>query len=122
MAAQYESVPYKFDDDELQALGAELARANQQVYDLRAEKSAMSTTISASIKAAEKLAAELTTKRNQGFEYRDVEVISVMDKPKPGLKTVVRTDTGEDLRIVAMTLEEQQSTFSFGEGDEQKLE
>jgi hypothetical protein len=117
MATQHESVEYRFTSDELRELGMELGRANQTIYDLRSDKASVVTSMGAAIKAAEKHAAELTTKLNQKFEMRDTEVIAVMDRPRSGLKTLVRVDTGEELRIVAMTLEEQQSTFSFGDGE-----
>jgi hypothetical protein len=113
MATQYESVEYRFTPEELRELGMDLGRANQTVYDLRSEKSSVVTSLGATIKSAEKHAAELTTKLNQKFEMREVEVVAEMDKPKPGLKTIYRTDTGDELRTVAMTLEEQQGTFRF---------
>lgn len=115
---QRESLEYHFKPEELRELGAELARANQAVYDLRAEKVATVTSVGALIKAAEKLAAELTMKLNQKFEFRDVEVVFDMDRPKPGLKTMIRTDTNVEVRIMPMSLEEQQGTFRFEEGKE----
>lgn len=117
MPRQFESVPYKFTREEIHQLGQDLARANQQIYDLRGEKVTAVASLGAAIKAAEKCAADLTTKINQKFEMRSVEVIAVMDRPKVGAKTIVRSDSGEELRTEAMTLEEQQASLDFGEGN-----
>lgn len=118
MSREFESVEYRFSDEELLALGKQLARANQEIYTLQAEKDAAITTLKGSIKAAEKTVQELTTKIERKSEMRDVEVIAVMDRPRAGLKTIVRADTGAELRIAVMSLEEQQSSFNFGDDDE----
>jgi hypothetical protein len=38
-----------------------------------------------------------------------------MDRPKPGMKTIIRADTSEELRIEPMTTREKQGTFGFQE-------
>jgi hypothetical protein len=114
MGREFESIEYRFSDDELLALGKQLAHANQEIYDLRAEKAAAMTSLNASIKGAEKIAAELTTKIERKSEMREVEVVPVMDKPRTGLKTMIRADTGEELRVAVMSMEEQQATIDFG--------
>lgn len=120
MAREFEEIPYKFTKTELDDMGRDLAHANQQIYDLRSEKIATVATMGAAIKAAEKHAADLTQRINQKFEMRRVEVVFLMDKPKVGLKTVIRSDTGEELRVAAMSLEEQQATLNFGERGEER--
>ena len=120
MKARYESLECRFTDEELHALGFELGRANQAVYDLRNEKKSAMQSMETSIKAAERHAANLTMKINQKFELREIEVVWAMDTPRPGQKTLVRTDTGEDVRTEAMTPAEMQGSFSFGGGDERK--
>jgi hypothetical protein len=119
MAREFESIEYRFDDHELLALGKELARHNQQIYDLRNERSAVMASLTGSIKQTEKEAAEITGKIERKMEMREVEVVAVMDRPRPGLKTIVRADNGIDVRIAVMTLEEQQSTLDFGPGDKE---
>lgn len=114
MAREYESIEYRFSDEEILALGKQLAHGNQRIYTLRAEKASTMASLSAAIKEAEKIAAEITTKIERKSEMREIEVVPVMDKPRPGLKTMVRADTGEEVRIAVMTLEEQQSTLDFG--------
>jgi hypothetical protein len=122
MAREFENVEYRFSSDELLALGQELARHNQQIYDLRAEKMTVVGSLSASIKEWEKRAADLTGKIERRMELREVEVVAVMDKPRAGLKTMVRADNGVELRVVVMTLEEQQATLDFGNEGEGKTE
>jgi hypothetical protein len=114
MAREFESIEYRFDDNELLALGKELARHNQQIYDLRNERSAAMASLTGSIKQTEKRAAELTGKIERKMEMREVEVVAVLDRPRPGLKTIVRADNGVDVRIAVMTAQEQQSTLDFG--------
>jgi hypothetical protein len=121
MPREFESVEYRFSDEELLALGKQLAHENQQVYDLRTEKIAVVAGLSGAIKAAEKTAAELTGKIERKSEMREVEVVAVMDRPRQGLKTIVRADNGEELRIAVMTLEEQQATLDFGDDGEDRL-
>jgi hypothetical protein len=122
MAREFESVEYRFSDDELLALGKQLARTNQEVYNLRAEQKATVASLSASIKETEKRAADLTMKIERKSEMREVEIVAVMDRPRQGLKTIVRADNGEELRIAVMTLEEQQATLDFGDDDGRKPE
>ena len=64
--------------------GQQLARSNQQVYDLRAEKVSAVVSLVASIKLAEKLSADLAGKIERKSEMRETEVISVMNRPAPG--------------------------------------
>jgi hypothetical protein len=115
MAREYENVEYRFTKEELLALGQQLAHSNQQVYDLRAERVATVASLTGSIKAAEKISADLTMKIERKSEMREVEVVAVMDKPKIGLKTIVRADNGVEVRVAVMSLEEQQGTLDLGD-------
>ena len=118
MDREYELLEYRFSDVELLALGQQLARSNQQVYDLRAEKVSAVASLVASIKAAEKLSAELTGKIERKSEMREVEVISAMNRPSAGMKTIARADTGAEVRVAVMTDAERedakQDVLEFG--------
>ena len=118
MDREYELLEYRFSDVELLALGQQLARSNQQVYDLRAEKVSAVASLVASIKAAEKLSADLTGKIERKSEMREVEVISSMNRPSAGMKTIERLDNGEEVRVAVMTDEEReeakQGALEFG--------
>lgn len=112
---EFENIEYRFSDEELLALGKQLAHANQTIYDFRSEKEAAVASLNSSIKTAEKEAADLTTKIERKSELREVEVVAVMDKPRVGLKTIVRADNGKEVRVAVMSLEEQQGTLDLGE-------
>ena len=111
----YESIKYTFSNDEIRELGEGLARENQTVYDLRDQKKNLTAGITAQIKAAEKRAADLTMKVNNGYELREVECLVLMETPRPGMKRIVRIDTNETVRDEAMTAQEMQSSFGFKE-------
>jgi hypothetical protein len=114
----YESIKYKFSPDEIRELGEALAREAQAVFDLREQKTNAVAVFLAQLKAANKRVADLTTKINNGYEVRDIECMYVFDQPRTGLKTLIRCDDSSEVHIQAMTLEEQQRTFNFPEGDD----
>ena len=117
----YEQVQYVFTDAEIQHLGEELARENQNLIDLREQKSSALAAITASIKEANQRAAELATKINNRCEWRDLEVCTLMDTPRPGMKTIVPIETPDvkfAIRTEPMTTAERQQSFGFGQGDQ----
>jgi len=120
MKREYESVEYRFSEEELLAIGLELGNTNQQIYDFRSGRTAAMKSLAASIKGAEQRAAELTTMLVRKSEMRDVEVVAVMDTPEAGLKTIVRADTSQVLRVAVMTLEERQTALDFGGQEPEK--
>ena len=114
----YESIKYVFSPDEIRELGEALARENQNVYDLREQKSSAMAALSASIKSANKRGADLTTRINNGYELREVECLAMMETPRPGMKRIVRLDTNETVREEAMTMQEMQGSFGFDAGED----
>jgi plasmid maintenance system antidote protein VapI len=110
---QYEAVKFTFGPVDIQELGQKLARETQNVYDLERQKKEIDTDMAAQIKGANNRVAEVTTKLNNGFELREVEVLVIYDEPRPGIKRIVRIDTNEQLREEAMTLDEMQRGFGF---------
>ena len=111
----YESIKYTFSADEKRQLGEALARETQTVYDFRSQKANAVSSLGASIKNAEKRAADLTTKINQGFELREVECMVLLETPRPGMKRLVRMDNNEHIRNEPMSLAEMQGSFGFRE-------
>jgi hypothetical protein len=106
---------YTFTEPEVRELGRALAREDQILFDLRSEKASAAASLNEQIKVTTKRVAELVEKINRGFELRAVEVIAVFEKPRPGMKTFVRIDNGEEVRTEAMTMEELQQSFGFAE-------
>ncbi|HEY1242218.1 MAG TPA: hypothetical protein VGF16_16755 [Bryobacteraceae bacterium] len=109
----FEDVRYDFDETELLALGQELARVNQAQADLEREKKDASADFGARIKAVDARRSRLARKINEGFELRPVECVELLDAPRPGVKSIARSDTGQVIRTEAMTEEEQQRSLPF---------
>jgi hypothetical protein len=109
----FEPIKHTFTPDEMRGLGEAIAREAQRVYDTRAEKTALTADLSAQIKAAEKKVADLAGKINNGYEIRDTECLYLMDTPRIGMKTLMQCDTSTEIRVEAMTLDEQQRSFKF---------
>ena len=116
----YESVVYRFTEPEITDLGRSLARAAKILIDLRDAKSTANARYTADIKEAQEEVLELTDKVNLGSELRQVEVMVVMETPRPGMKRLIRIDTNTILRDEPMTKEEMQTSFGFNEGDERE--
>lgn len=114
---QYEAIKFTYGSTDLQEMGAKLARENQNVYDLEARKKEIDADLASQIKAANGRVSDITTRLNNGYEMREVEVMVLYDTPRAGLKRVLRIDTNEALREEAMTLAEMQRGFAFDSTD-----
>ncbi len=110
---QYEAVKYIYGEPDLREMGQKLARETQNVYDLEARKKEFDADMAAQIKSANGRVSETTTRLNNGYEMREVEVLVLFDEPSTGIKRIVRLDTNEQLREEAMTLSEMQQGFGF---------
>lgn len=114
---QYEAVKFTFGECDIRELGQRLARETQNVYDLESQKKEVDANLSAQIKAANGRVSDTTTRLNNGYEMREVEVLVLLDEPRQGIKRIVRIDNNEMLREEAMTLEEMQRGFGFSAGE-----
>jgi hypothetical protein len=115
----YREARYDFTQQEIRELGRDMAREAQGVYDARAQKVATVAELSSLIKSAEKRVSDFAEKINCGYELRPIECIEILDSPRPGRKSVVRTDTQEVLEETAMSESELQESFAFPEGKPQ---
>lgn len=109
----YEQVKRILNGDELRGLGEQLAHATQHLISVRDAKSAAVAGFNAELKAAGELIGELSERISLGYELVEVETMTVLDSPRPGLKRVIRIDTSEVLREEPMTLAERQTSFGF---------
>jgi hypothetical protein len=110
----YEQIKYPFTDEEVRAMGEALARESQNVISLREEKALVAAAISAQIKEANQRAVELATRINNRYEMREVEVVLLMDVPRPGMKGIARIENPDDvIRYEPMSAAEKQATFGF---------
>jgi hypothetical protein len=80
----YEQVKRPFTDDEIRKLGELLARESQNLIDIREQKTATVAGFAAAIKVSLKAQAELALKINNRYELTEVEVMPMMDTPRPG--------------------------------------
>lgn len=110
---QYEAIKFTYSAEDIQERGQQLAHETQNVYDIKDKKKTADTEFGSQIKAAESRVSDLTTRLNNGYELREVEVLVLMDTPITGMKRVIRADNNEQVREEAMTLEEKQSGFGF---------
>lgn len=109
----YETVKQTFTEDERRRLGETLARTVQQIVDNKQARLSAAADFQAKHKALEMEAIRLTDCVNRGFEEIEVEVMTMLDRPKPGKKQTLRVDTNEVLRTEPMTPLEMQSSFGF---------
>lgn len=110
---QYEAVKFTYGETDIREMGQQLAREQQNAYTLEDRKKEVATEFKAQIDAAYGRVRDITTKLNNGYEMREVEVLVLYDTPKSGMKRVIRVDTNEELRDEAMSLAEMQSGFGF---------
>jgi hypothetical protein len=111
----YEAVRHTYTSDELRELGTQLAREQQVIMDLETGKAQSTAAFNAQIKEAENRRNGLTIKINNGYEMRETEIMVLLETPRPGMKRLLRVDTGEILRDEPMTLTEMQQSFGFRE-------
>jgi hypothetical protein len=111
----YRDCKYTFTVSEIRELGRDMAKEAAGLYDTRSLKATTTAEFASRIKASEKRIADLAERINSGFELRPVEVIAIMDSPRAGRKSIVRTDNQETVEEEPMTEAEQQASFSFAQ-------
>lgn len=96
----------QFTDDELQAIGLQLAAQHQEIAKFNGEKKRAADLWKDKIDEATAEAGRLATNRINGYEYRYVDCTTTFDFAKLTRRTV-RLDTGEMIEEGPMTEEEQ---------------
>ena len=110
----YEQVKHVLNDQEIGKLGEELARESAHINELREQKKTAVAAFNAQLKEVEGHQIALADSINQRFEWRTVEVVVLLDTPRPGVKAFARLeDPNDHIRYEPMTLEEKQQTFGF---------
>ena len=108
---------YKFNDEELLALGKELAEANGQLTALEEDKKRVVSDFTAKVAAKEADVSIGVNKIQSGYEWRELPCTITFNSPVPGKKTVVRDDTQEQVAIENMTQDELQTDLKLEEND-----
>ena len=116
----FETVRREFNADERRKLGETLARTVQDLVDNKQARVAAVADFTAKHKAFEMEAIRLTDCLNKGFEQVEVEIMVMLDFPRPGMKQFLRADNNQVIRVEAMTPREMQNSFGFSEPDDGK--
>src|SRR5262245_6800153 len=95
----YEAIERKLKPEELLALGEELADLNQLQIELVANKKTTLAEFTARRQEIDQQIAIIAGKIHTGIDTEQVELIILMDTPRPGRKSILRMDTNEVLRI-----------------------
>jgi hypothetical protein len=98
-----EYLKYEFSESEINDAAKDLARAAQTKAALEQRKKEIDAQMKADIEAQNSIVGRLAQLINVGHEYRDVECRIELDTPEPGRKRIIRLDTGEEVKVVAMT-------------------
>jgi hypothetical protein len=110
---QYELVREDFTDRQMAEMHDSLVVRLGDVENLELQKKQETATVSAAIKSAQKEVHDLRSNLANGYQMVEVEVLSVMDRPTVGTKTIIRVDTGAEVRQEPMTSREKQQSFGF---------
>jgi hypothetical protein len=100
-----------FTSPEILEISKRLAEKNGAVATLEDEKKRATKDYAARIATVENEVSDLARKVTNGYEFRDIDCRVVFDTPKPGMKTVTRLDTNEQVGVEEMTFPEKQMTI-----------
>lgn len=106
------SLRCKLTNDQLMEQGRLLSEAGFNVRQLEEDKKRVTADYGAKIKTEKAKMPVIEARITTGCEFRDVECSIVWDKPKKGMKTLTRSDTGE-LIEEDLTPSEKQKRFDF---------
>lgn len=104
-------LPVPFTENELQAIGLQLAATHQRIGELTVQKKESADAFKGKIDSASSEAGRLATNRIRGWESRYVDCDVTYDFDK-GTKQTVRLDSGEVVGEEPMKDEEKQLAFA----------
>lgn len=97
-----EYLPVRYTDPERLDLAEQLARASQAKQDAEDQKKAQDAEYKEQLEGLNLAIKRLSRKLTAGHEMRNVQCKWILEDPTPKEKTLVRTDTGEIVRVVPM--------------------
>jgi len=109
--SETEYLQYTFSPDELKDIAGQLARRNTEAAELEERKKQVVTDFGAQITASKAEISRLSRLYCNGYEYRNIDCEVRLNDPASGRATIIRTDTGEVVRVRSMTLEEMQDVL-----------
>lgn len=104
---------YEFSDSEIADRAKILAAATRKRAELEQRKKEIDSDLKGQIEAQNSIVGRVSDLIAAGFEYRDVECRVDFDSPEVNMKTVVRLDTGEEVKVLPMTDEDKQDSLDF---------
>ena len=107
----------EFSDEEITQAAKDLAKANQMKSTLEQRKKEVDASLKADIESQNSTIARLAQMISVGFEYRDVECRVDLDTPEAGRKTIIRLDTGEEVKVVLMTDQDKQMALELAQAE-----
>lgn len=108
-----EFLKYVFSEEELRQFAKELARQSTMAAEAQEEKKAVVAQYSERIASCQTNISKLSRFINNGYEHRNIDCSVLFHAPTQGSKTITRVDTGEIVKIVAMSQDELQETLAF---------
>lgn len=108
-----EYLKYEFSDDELKDYAKELARENTVAAEAEEQKKAVVAQFTEKVASAKTKISMLSRYINNGYDHRSVDCSIALNDPKAGDKTIYRDDTGEVVKVCAMSEKEMQESLPF---------
>ena len=108
-----EYLRYDFTEPEFVEHARTLGRLNQELARAEDRKKSVTAELAADVKRHQDEVANQSRLVSNGYEYRDIECEIQFHVPEKGKKTIIRTDSGEVVRVGFMTGEEMQGAFDF---------
>ena len=102
-----EYLRYPFTEEEKKELAQEMARSQIEAEDYEAQKKAVTADFDGQIKKAKLSASTCARKIRDGYEMRQVRCEVIKDFKKKTI-TIIRTDTGEEVKTRPMSVQESQ--------------
>ena len=118
----YEPVERELSRDEILTLAEDLALQNRLLIELKANQSTKNAEFAALRKETEQRISELSQKVHDKITLENVEVLILLDTPRAGMKSILRADNNQILRVEPMSPREKQGTFGFEAGQDPRPE
>lgn len=110
---QYQYLKCQFSDAEITDIAKKLADANRLRARVEQQKKQVDSSLKSAIEDQNSIISRLSDHIATGYEYRDVEVEEVMDRPVIGMKTIMRIDTFAVVSEQIMTDEDKQMVLNL---------
>lgn len=108
-----ESLPYRFDQQEIVDMAKEMAKVRRDKALLETEAKGVAETYKGKITVLDGRGATLANLITQGFDYKLIPCCYEMNMPEEGKKTTIRMDTFEIVRVEDMSPADKQMVLDL---------